>query len=81
MQGSHQGCLLSMPLYIIAAEVFVNFIDAYKRIKGIQIEGREVKLVNFSDGITINLGDITCFNRIQVILQLYEEASNLKTNF
>ena len=81
MKGSHQGCLLSMLLYIIAAEVFVNFIDADKRIKGIQIEGREVKLVNFSDGITINLGDTTCFNRIQVILQLYEEASDSKTNF
>ena len=32
-----QGCLLFMLLYNIVAEVLANFINAVKRIKGIQI--------------------------------------------
>ena len=81
MQGVRQGCPLSMMLYIIVAYVFANFIDADKRMKGIQIGDHEIKLVNLADGITIFLGDITCFNRIQVILKLYEEDSSSKINF
>ena len=74
MQGVCQGCPLSSVLYIRAAEVLANFIDADKRIKGVQIGDHEIKLVNFADDITIFLGDITCLNRMQVILKLYEKA-------
>ena len=76
MQGVRQGCPLSMVLYITVAYVFANFIDVDKRIKGIQIGDHEIKLVNFADEITFFLGDITCLNRIQVILKLFQEASS-----
>ena len=69
----HQGCVLSMLLYNIVAEVLVNFINADKRIKGMQIRDHEIKIVNFAETTTISLRDITCFNRIQVILRLYEK--------
>ena len=69
----HQGCLLSMLLYNIVAEVLANFINADKRIKGIQIGDHEIKIANFTDNTTIFLRDITCLNRIQVILRLYEK--------
>ena len=81
MQGAHHGCPLSLVLYIMAAEVLANFNDADKRMKGVQIGDHEMKLVNFAEDITIFLGDITCFNRIQVILKLYEEDSSSKINF
>ena len=81
MQGVRQGFPLSLVLYIMAAEVLANFIDADKRMKGVQIGDHEMKLVNFADDITIFLGDIICFNRIQVILKLYEEDSSSKINF
>ena len=77
----HQGFPLSLVLYIVTAEVLANFIDADKRIKGLQTGDHEIKLVNFADDITMFLGDITCFNRIQVILKLYEEDSSSKINF
>ena len=70
-----QGCLFSMLLYIIAAEVLASFINANKRIKGIQIGDHEIKMVNFADDTTIYLINITCLNRIQMILKLYEDAS------
>ena len=69
-----QGCLLSMLLYNIAAEVLANLINADKRIKGIQIGDHDIKIVNFADNTTIFLRDITCLNRIQVILKPYENA-------
>ena len=77
----HQGFPLSLVLYIVTAEVLANFIDADKRIKGLQTGDHEIKLVNFADDITMFLGDITCFNRIQVILKLYVEDSSSKKNF
>ena len=76
MQGVRQGCPLSMVLYITVAYVFANFIDANKRIKGIQIGDHEIKLVNFANDIAFFLGDITCLNRRQVILKLFQEASS-----
>ena len=66
-----------MMLYNIVAEVLANFINADKRIKGIQIGDHEIKIVNFADNTTIFLRDITCLKRIHVILRLYE---NTKTN-
>ena len=67
MQGVHQGCPLSIVLYITVANLFANFIDADKRIRGIETGDHETKLVNFADEITFFLADITCLNRIQVI--------------
>ena len=64
----------------MAAKALANFIDANKRMKGVQIGNHEIKLVNFADDITIFIGDTTCLNRIQVILILYEEDSRSKIN-
>ena len=68
-----QWCQLSKLLYNTAAEVLANLINADKRINGIQIGDHEIKIVNFIDNTTIFLRDITCLNRIQVILRLYEK--------
>ena len=69
-----QGCLLSMLLNNIAAEVLANFINADKRIKRIQTGDHEIKIVNFADNTTIFLRDITSLNMIQVILKPRENA-------
>ena len=67
------GCLLSLMLYNISAEVHDNVINADKTIEGIQIGDHETKVVNFTDNTTIFLRDIACLNRIQVILRLCEK--------
>ena len=46
-----------------------------------QTGDHEIKIVNFADDTTIFLRDITCLDRIQVILKLYEDASSTKINF
>ena len=69
-----QECLLSLFLYNIVAEVFADFINADKKIKGIQIGDHKIKIVIFVDNTTIFIGDITCLNTMQMILELYENA-------
>ena len=50
-----------------------NLINADRRIKGIQTGDHEIIIVNFTDNTTIFLRYITCLNRMQVILRLYEK--------
>ena len=69
----HQGSLLSMLLYNIAVEVLANLIIADKKIKGIKIGDHENKIVKFAGNTTILLIDISCLNRIQAILRIYEK--------
>ena len=40
-----------------------------------------LKMKNFADDTTIFLRDITCLNRMQVILKLYDDVSSLNINF
>ena len=40
-----------------------------------------LKMKNFADDANIFLRDITCLNRMQAILKLYHDVSNLKINF
>ena len=62
-------------LFIITAEVLVNFINADKSIKEIEIQDHGIKIVNSADNTTIFLRKgITCLNKILVILKLYENA-------
>ena len=57
-----------------SAEILANLINADKRIKRIQIGEHEIKIGNFTDNTIIFLRDITCLNRMQVILRLYEKG-------
>ena len=66
-----------MLLYIIVIEVFANFINTDKMIKGIEMGNHEIKIVNFAYDTTIFLRDITCLSMIQLILKLYK---NVKIN-
>ena len=62
-----QGCLLSMLLYNIAAEVLDNHINADKRMKGIEIGDHNTRIVSFADNTPIFLRHITCLKRTLVI--------------
>ena len=42
-------------------------------LKEYKVGGHEIKIVTFTDNVTIFLRDITCLNRIKVILRLYEK--------
>ena len=48
-------------------------INANKRINEIQIGDHEIKKVNFTGNTTIFVRGVTCPNRTQMILSLYEK--------
>ena len=77
----HQWCQLSKLLYNLATEILANLINTDKRIKEIQIGDHEIKIVNFADNTTIFLRDITCLNRMQVILRLHERDKLVQREF
>ena len=64
-----QWCQLSQAVI----QYCTNLINANKRNKSIQIGDHEIKMINFTNNTTTFLRDITCLNRIQVILRLYEK--------
>ena len=81
IQGFHQGCPLSMLLWIIVAEVLAIFIDADTRIKGIQIGDHEIKIVNFAYDTTIFFWDFSCLTKMELILELSQKSCSSKLNF
>ena len=60
-----QGCLLSV-CYILLQLRYLPVLLI--RIKGMQKGEHEIKISNFADDTTKFLRDVTCLNRIQVIL-------------
>ena len=70
-----------MLLCIIVAEVLATFTDVYTKIKGIQIGGHEIKIVNFADDTTIFLRDFSCRSEKELILESSQKASSSKINF
>ena len=72
MRGVRHGCVLSQYCYTLFHLRYLTV--SLIRIKGIQIGDHGKKIVNFAVDMTIFLRDITCLNRIQVILKLYEDA-------
>ena len=66
-------CLPVVSTVQVVIQYCGNLVNADKRIQGIQIGDQEIIIVNFTDNTTISLIDITCLNRIQVILRLYEK--------
>ena len=68
-------------LYDIVAEVLANLVNADKGLKEYKIGDHEIKIVKFTDNTTIFLRDITCPNRIRVVLRLYEKDKLLQKYF
>ena len=61
IQGFHQGCPLSMLLCIIVAKILAIFIDVDTSIK--DIINHEIKMIIFTNDITIFFRDVSCFTK------------------
>ena len=79
-RGVRQGCPISPYLFILAVEILASNIRENPNIKGITINGKEIKLSQLADDMTCFLKDI---ESVKAILQLFEKfriCAGLKVN-
>ena len=81
-RGLRQGCALSMPLYVLTAEILALRIRANPRIQGITPPSStaQVKLSQYADDTTFTLRDDVSIQETFNLLTLYEAASGAKIN-
>lgn len=82
-RGLRQGCPLSPLLYTIFAEPMAIAIRDNHRIKGIHIpggKGRESKLTQYADDMTLLLADDRSVSTAFDIVETYQQASGGKLN-
>ena len=79
--GTRQGCPLSPLLFNIVLEVLATAIRQEKKIKGIQIENKEVKLSLFADDMILyieNPKDTT--RKLLELINEYNKVAGINTH-
>ena len=79
-RGLRQGCTLSMPLYVLAAELLATHIRAHPNIRGLQHPSSTPTISQYADDTTLLLSDELSITNVFHTFKLYEEASGGKIN-
>ena len=80
-QGVRQGCPLSSTIFILCIEVLSSFIEKDNEIKGIELNGHEVKQTLFADDATfLNNGSQQSFEKLVDVIEQFGNISGLKLN-
>ena len=78
--GVRQGDPLSPYLFILIVEILSINIRENKNIYGLNIQNKELKLVQYADDTTIILKDINSAKIVFEVLQQFYKCSGLKVN-
>ena len=79
-KGIRQGCPMSALLFLIVVEVLAIHIRENKNIKGIMLNGNEVKITLLADDTTLFLKDITSLQITMNVMLMFKQCSGLKIN-
>ena len=79
-RGVRQGCPLSTILFILCVEILAEIIRTNNEIKGIVINGKELKLSQYADDTTSILGTVESVFELFRITLLFEKKSGLRLN-
>lgn len=75
-----QGCLLSLYLFIISAEIMSNKIRQNPDIKGIKVLGNELKLRQYADDTNLFCADLTSAENALETVDNFGTLAGLKLN-
>lgn len=79
-QGVRQGCPLSALLYVLFIEALTVSVNANHNIKGIEVNGIEIKLSQYADDTSsLLIGDDSIVSLFET-LELFERVSGAKIN-
>ena len=78
--GLRQGCALSMPLYVLTAELLATHIGSHPNITGLQHPDSQPTISQYADDTTLLLADDISITNAFKIFKAYEEASGAKIN-
>ena len=79
-RGLRQGCALSMPLYVLTAEILATHIRAHPNIRGLQHPASQPTISQYADDTTLLLADDDSITNALKVFKVYEEASGAKLN-
>lgn len=80
-RGVRQGCPLSPYLFILCAEVLADALRRNDNIRGITVNGQEIKISQYADDTTLILdGSRTSFTNAVQALELFSVSSGLRLN-
>ena len=80
-RGVRQGCPLSPYLFILSVEILADAIRQKKEIRGITLNGKEIKLSQYADDTTFILdGSENSFLEALKMIELFGKKSSLKLN-
>ena len=78
-RGVRQGCPLSPYLFILSVEILADAIRQKKEIRGITLNGKEIKLSQYTDDTTLILGGSkNSFLEALKMIELFGNISGLK---
>ena len=78
--GVRQGCPMSALLYVLCAEVLRIAIRANSEIEGVKFNGKEHKLSQYADDMTVYIRTMEALHALFKLLRKYEDATNAKLN-
>ncbi len=79
-RGVRQGCPISAFLFITVLETLMNKIRNDKKIKGIQIDNKEIKISFLADDITLIFSDLESVKYTINTLKHFYQCEGLKIN-
>ena len=80
-RGVRQGHPLSPYLFIITVELLAVAIRSCSEIKGIKIDSKEFKMVQYADDLTAFVSDSRSAQYLFKLLDQFEKCSGLKVNY
>ena len=79
-RGVRQGDPLSPYIFIIAVEILALVIKQSRKIRGVKVNSKEIKVTQYADDLTLILFDLKSLQEVLHVLRMFGQCSGLMMN-
>ena len=79
-RGVRQGNPLSPYIFIIAVEILALVINQNRKIRGVKVNSKEIKMTQYADDLTLILSDLKSLQEVLHVLRMFGQCSGLMMN-